>query len=110
MIIPKQSSANDSGGDECCSAVQNLLDVHKEQNNTSTDPQHEPADNKGSTLQPGPHAGNGVPARGPQRDFQPGERDKINDQGQQSGCHTCVQKTLEPKAVISFPTISRQML
>src|SRR5205085_4171575 len=48
-----------------------------------------PQDGKGSTLQPGPHAGEGVPARGPQRDFTQDERDKINQQGQQNGCHTC---------------------
>jgi hypothetical protein len=30
-----------------------------------------------------------VPARGSQRDFTQDERDKINQQGQQNGCHTC---------------------
>jgi RHS repeat-associated protein len=41
---------------------------------------------KPSTLQPGPHAGEGVPARGPDRNFTPEERDKVNKPGV---CHTC---------------------
>ena len=41
------------------------------------------------TLEPGPHAGEGVPARGPGRDFTQGERDKVNEQGRDTGCHTC---------------------
>jgi len=41
------------------------------------------------TLEPGPFAGAGVPARGPERDFTPGERDAINEQGRDTGCHTC---------------------
>ncbi|MDP3670713.1 MAG: RHS repeat-associated core domain-containing protein [Telluria sp.] len=44
---------------------------------------------KNDTLRPGPHAGESVPARGPDRDFTPGERDKINQIGGSSGCHTC---------------------
>ncbi|TBU74091.1 RHS repeat domain-containing protein [Phytopseudomonas daroniae] len=43
----------------------------------------------GNTLQPGPHAGESVPARGPSRDFTKGERDKINEIGRKTGCHTC---------------------
>jgi RHS repeat-associated protein len=46
-------------------------------------------DGKGTTLQPGPHAGEGIPARGPQPSFTPGERDAINAQGRDTGCHTC---------------------
>ncbi|HYP07555.1 MAG TPA: RHS repeat-associated core domain-containing protein, partial [Bryobacteraceae bacterium] len=42
-----------------------------------------------STLQPGPHAGDSIPARGPQRDFTPGERGQVNDIGTKTGCHTC---------------------
>ena len=41
------------------------------------------------TLEPGPHAGEGVPARGPGRDFTQDERDKVNQQGRDTGCHTC---------------------
>jgi len=41
------------------------------------------------TLEPGPFAGDGVPARGPGRDFTQGERDAINAQGRDTGCHTC---------------------
>ena len=41
------------------------------------------------TLEPGPHAGESVPARGPQRDFTPEERGAVNRIGQESGCHTC---------------------
>jgi hypothetical protein len=40
-------------------------------------------------LQPGEHAGESIPARGPDRDFTQGERDKINGIGDSSGCHTC---------------------
>jgi hypothetical protein len=46
-------------------------------------------DARPSTLQPGPHAGASIPARGPQRNFSPGERAKINDIGRDTGCHTC---------------------
>ena len=45
--------------------------------------------NKGSTLSPGPHADESIPARGPQRDFRPGERADINQIGGTEGCHTC---------------------
>ncbi len=41
------------------------------------------------TLEPGPNAGESIPARGPQRDFTSGERDAINRIGQETGCHTC---------------------
>jgi RHS repeat-associated protein len=41
------------------------------------------------TLEPGPYAGDGVPARGPGRDFTPEERDAVNQQGRDTGCHTC---------------------
>ncbi|WP_260847654.1 RHS repeat-associated core domain-containing protein, partial [Shewanella algae] len=44
---------------------------------------------KPDTLVPGEHAGESIPARGPGRDFTPGERDKINQIGQDTGCHTC---------------------
>ena len=46
----------------------------------------------GSTLQPGPNAGDSIPARGPQRDFTPGERGAVNKAGQNTGCHTCGSK------------------
>lgn len=44
---------------------------------------------KGSTLSPGPYAGDSIPARGPQRDFKPGERGDVNQIGGTEGCHTC---------------------
>jgi RHS repeat-associated protein len=47
---------------------------------------------KSSTLSPGPHAKESVPARGPERDFTRAERDAVNDIGQQHGCHTCGTK------------------
>jgi RHS repeat-associated protein len=47
---------------------------------------------KPSTLGPGPHAGKGTPARGPQRDFKAAERQAVNNEGQQLGCHTCGTK------------------
>lgn len=49
-------------------------------------------DGKKDTLQPGPHAGESIPARGPGRDFSKDERDKINEIGQNTGCHTCGSK------------------
>ncbi|MBL8565208.1 MAG: hypothetical protein JNM89_05775 [Hyphomicrobiaceae bacterium] len=42
-----------------------------------------------STLEPGPNAGESIPARGPDRDFTPEERDRINEIGKTTGCHTC---------------------
>jgi len=39
-----------------------------------------------NTLQPGPYAGDSIPANGPGRDFTQGERDFVNGVGQ---CHTC---------------------
>ncbi|HEX7174811.1 MAG TPA: RHS repeat-associated core domain-containing protein [Pyrinomonadaceae bacterium] len=48
--------------------------------------------NSCKTLQPGPHAGESIPARGPQRDFTPQERSDINRIGQETGCHTCGSK------------------
>ncbi|MDI3287789.1 hypothetical protein [Polyangium sp. 15x6] len=42
-----------------------------------------------STIEPGPHAGKSVPARGPQRDFSARERAQINEIGGDTGCHTC---------------------
>jgi hypothetical protein len=42
-----------------------------------------------STLEPGPHAGDSIPARGPQRDFTPDERAAVNQAGKDTGCHTC---------------------
>jgi RHS repeat-associated protein len=44
------------------------------------------------TLAPGPHAGDSVPARGPQRDFTPEERNATNQAGKDTGCHTCGTK------------------
>ena len=40
-------------------------------------------------IGPGPHAGESIPARGPERDFTNDEREKINEIGKKSGCHTC---------------------
>ncbi|MBF5044513.1 MULTISPECIES: RHS repeat-associated core domain-containing protein [Myxococcaceae] len=45
-----------------------------------------------STLEPGPHAGEGVEARGPERDFTQEERDAVNAEGADKGCHTCGTK------------------
>jgi RHS repeat-associated protein len=41
------------------------------------------------TLKPGPYAGDSIPARGPERDFTPEERARINEIGRETGCHTC---------------------
>jgi hypothetical protein len=48
-----------------------------------------PSGGKPSTLEPGPNAGESIPARGPGRDFTSGERSDINRIGGESGCHTC---------------------
>lgn len=42
-----------------------------------------------STLRPGPHAEGSVPARGPTRNFTPGERAANDRNMAASGCHTC---------------------
>jgi RHS repeat-associated protein len=42
---------------------------------------------------PGRHAGESIPARGPKRDFTRGERDRLNEIGRETGCHTCGTKT-----------------
>ena len=52
------------------------------------------SENKKDTLKPGPFAGDSVPARGPGRDFNQDERNKINEIGQTTGCHTC--GTIDP--------------
>ena len=41
------------------------------------------------TYGPGPWAGESIPARGPGRDFTREERDRINEIGRATGCHTC---------------------
>lgn len=71
--------------------------VHNESHNSPPPPPPPPTTNdkpsgpneKGSTLQPGEHAGDSIPARGPGRDFTPEERAKINEIGSTTGCHTC---------------------
>lgn len=40
-------------------------------------------------IGPGPHAGESIPARGPERDFTAAERREINRIGSETGCHTC---------------------
>ena len=45
-----------------------------------------------STLRPGPNAGDSIPARGSDRDFTPEERERINEIGNKTGCHTCGSK------------------
>jgi RHS repeat-associated protein len=47
---------------------------------------------KPSTLAPGPHAGEGTPARSGDRNFTPGEREAVNAEGTATGCHTCGTK------------------
>jgi len=43
----------------------------------------------GKTLQPGPFAGESIPARGPQPNFTAAERAQVNKIGETTGCHTC---------------------
>lgn len=43
----------------------------------------------GSTLEPGEHARESIPARGPGRDFTAAERQAVNELGRKHGCHTC---------------------
>ncbi|MGA8499656.1 MAG: hypothetical protein WB764_29525 [Xanthobacteraceae bacterium] len=40
-------------------------------------------------IGPGPFAGNSIPARGPGRNFSAAERAENNENGDESGCHTC---------------------
>ena len=40
-------------------------------------------------IGPGPYAGDSIPARGPERDFNANERREINAIGSNTGCHTC---------------------
>jgi len=47
------------------------------------------APEKPSTLAPGPHAGESIPARGTGRDFTDAERADIDRIGRTTGCHTC---------------------
>ncbi len=44
---------------------------------------------KKNTLQPGPYAGESIPARSSARVFTPAERTSVNNAGATSGCHTC---------------------
>jgi RHS repeat-associated protein len=48
-----------------------------------------PTDDSGRTLRPGRYAGESIPARGPERDWTPGEREPIDRIGRETGCHTC---------------------
>lgn len=48
-----------------------------------------PGSSKMNVLKPGPHAKKSIPARGKERDFTKEERDKINEIGNDTGCHTC---------------------
>ncbi|QKJ30792.1 RHS repeat-associated core domain-containing protein [Mucilaginibacter mali] len=50
------------------------------------------ADAKVSTLEPGPYAGQSIPARGKAQVFTKEERDAINKIGYDTGCHTCGTK------------------
>jgi hypothetical protein len=43
-------------------------------------------------IGPGPFAGNSIPARGPGRNFYAAERVENNENGDESGCHTCGTK------------------
>ena len=43
----------------------------------------------GSTLEPGQHARESIPARGAGRDFTVAEREAVNEIGRKHGCHTC---------------------
>ncbi len=51
-----------------------------------------PSTSRPSTLRPGPHSGESIPARGPGRDFTAAERRQVNDIGRRTGCHTCGTK------------------
>jgi hypothetical protein len=44
---------------------------------------------KPSTLEPGPYAGESIPARGKGQTFTAAERAQINEIGAETGCHTC---------------------
>jgi len=46
----------------------------------------------GSTLKPGPHAGESIPARGPKVRLTGDEQSEIDRIGSETGCHTCGTK------------------
>jgi RHS repeat-associated protein len=46
----------------------------------------------GDTLQPGPYAGESIPARGPERNWTQEENEEIDRIGFSTGCHTCGTK------------------
>lgn len=57
------------------------------------------AKRKPSTLKPGPHAGKSIPAKkGKSRNFSKQERNKINEIGNKTGCHTCGTKDAGTKS------------
>jgi RHS repeat-associated protein len=47
------------------------------------------SNNSFDTLQPGPYAGESIPARGPGQIFTTAERNEIDRIGYSTGCHTC---------------------
>ena len=49
------------------------------------------------TYGPGPYAAESIPARGPGRGFTSAERERINEIGRDTGCHTC--GTREPGTI-----------
>ncbi|WP_197433967.1 hypothetical protein [Agrobacterium vitis] len=57
--------------------------------NTEESNEDDAAQSKKNTLQPGPHAGKSIPARGAEPAFTKPERDEINEIGRNTGCHTC---------------------
>ncbi|KAA3654442.1 MAG: hypothetical protein DWQ11_04530 [Proteobacteria bacterium] len=63
--------------------------IQNQANNEEEDEYCPPGKDRRSTLRPGPNAGDSIPARGPGRDFTPGERDQVNTIGNGTGCHTC---------------------
>lgn len=53
---------------------------------------------RATTLKPGPHAGESIPARSAARDFNVGERSAGNRIIGGTGCHTCVSKDAGTKS------------
>ncbi|RJG26980.1 hypothetical protein DQX05_02950 [Paenibacillus thiaminolyticus] len=55
------------------------------------------------TLKPGPYASGSIQARGKGRNFTKEERNKINEFGKNTGCHTCGNKNPGTKTVNFIP-------
>jgi RHS repeat-associated protein len=78
-------------------AVINGIQVWMDQDQDTAIPQ------RPTTLRPGQHAGESIPARGPGRDFTVEEQQEIDRIGRETGCHTCGTKVPGTKSEHFIP-------